>query len=136
MERIIGRGMIPQFSTPDECYLTQSNMILKYNYKTAKLDKVCSVVSGLGGWQNFIKEKIFRNRIYRSYLSKNFGVNHVSVMNSSFLIAMWDKLYVHDFKDGYGEAKPVAGYQKFNIEGPLVSGVAAHEKSERLDVGE
>ena len=58
MDKMIGRRMIPQFSTLNECYLTQNNLVLKYNYSSEKISKVCSIGARGSGLVYFIKEKI------------------------------------------------------------------------------
>jgi hypothetical protein len=136
IDKIIGKKMIPHFSTTEECYLSQNNLIIKYNYKTGKKSKVCRIGNANLGFKGVVKEKILRNSLYRNYISSDFGINHVCVMNSSFLIAIYDRLYTFDLDNEFGVASHVEEFKKLNATPPLKSGIAAHEKSECFYFGE
>lgn len=136
MDRILGKRMIPQFSTREHCYLSQNNLVLKYSYTDQTFEKVCSVVIDGKSLSHFVKENILRNYLYRNFLSNDFGLHHVCVMPSSHLIALYGGLYRFDLSDEFRPAQRVVEYDRLGFDSPLKSGIAVHEKTGNFYFGE
>lgn len=136
MDKMIGRRMIPHYSTPEACYLSQNNLILKYCYDTEKFERVCSVGRNSGGILVILKEKLLRNSIYRTYISNNFGLNHVCVAPNSHLISIYDGLYRFDLTSAFAPAERVDDYDRLGFVSPLKSGIALDESTGDFYFGE
>jgi len=132
MDKLVGLKMIPQYTTLSECYLTQNNRVLKYTYKTKKLEKVCMASNS----KSFIKERLLRNRLYRNYISNNFGINHLCVLKNRHMIMLYDELYYYDLSSNNNKAQRINIYNRLGVAPPLKNGIAIHEKSDCFYFGE
>lgn len=136
MDSVLGRRMIPHYSTAESCYLSQNNLVLRYDFATNEFTKVCTVGGSSQGVIGLVKEKILRNAFYRGFISKAFGLNHVCVAPNSHLIAIYDGLYWYDLNDNTAVARKVDAYKEMGLLPPLKSGIALHPNTGDFYFGE
>ncbi|TWX52489.1 hypothetical protein [Colwellia hornerae] len=87
---------IPQYSTPDYCICSHDNFIYKFFYNTKKFKKICELPPKSNSFKDKIKNRIARSWLYRTFVSKKFGINHAVELPSGVILILYDKLYRFD----------------------------------------
>lgn len=133
----IGARMIPHFSDETGCYLSQGNVIWKYDYKTEKLRKVIVIKNIGAGVFERLKFAIKNSSIFLNYLSHSFGIGNISVSQHKHLIAFYDGLYYSNLNSVVSAPmERIDAYSELKISPPLFAGVAAHQQSGNFYFGE
>lgn len=115
---------IPQYSTAEYCLCSHDNFIYKFFYESQKLQKICQLPPKSNGLKDKIKNLIARSWLFRTLVSKSFGINHAVELPSGVILILYDKLYRFDpsTHKKYAEVVDSSILNSF----PLKNGFAIH----------
>jgi hypothetical protein len=134
-KRLIAKNVVPHLSNLKWCLFSFNNQILKYIYDEERFEKLTYISPEGSKLKEFVKEKILRNYFYKRFISRAFGINHISA-NKNFVIALYSGLYYHRLDEPYRKAKRCEKYDNIRVSGPLFQGIAVHEQSQHFYFGE
>ena len=132
---IVKSQLMAQFSTAEYCLCRHDHFVLRYDYQSKKLAKVCQIPANGSGLLSKVKDKIRRHAIAR-YLSNSLGLGHISQLASGTIIIIYDKIYRYPATSTNGIAQVVCTLAKDNILPPLRNGIAIHPVSNNAYFGE